>query len=456
MIPGSLFVARQGEKQDGVRFARDALQKGAAAVLCERGKEASAEPLLLVDDVRAGFGLAAHALYGHPSRALSVVGVTGTNGKTTVTSLVSQALTALSVPSAKSGTLGFFVGEERVADSLTTPQPDALAKHLALARDRGTEVAALEVSSHALHQSRLSGVRFQVAALTNLTQDHLDYHGTMEAYGAEKARLFRECEPAVSVLNVDDEFGKALADELASVITVSRSQDADVQATSTQFLRTGLSAIVFDRGEKQELRSPLLGRHNLENLLVAWGILRGLGHPPSDIGRGLSFAMGVPGRLERCDGPEDDVVVVVDYAHTPDALSRALACLRELNFPAVTTVFGCGGDRDRRKRAPMGQAAAELSDYIYLTSDNPRTEDPEEILRQIMPGLAQAKHPPQVIVDRRTAIEEAILTAPSGGVVLVAGKGHEDYQIILDQVLPFDDCVEARRALLLRRSGRAR
>jgi UDP-N-acetylmuramoyl-L-alanyl-D-glutamate--2,6-diaminopimelate ligase len=294
-------------------------------------------------------------------------------------------------------------------------------------------------------------VRFASVAFTNLSQDHLDYHETMEAYGNEKAKLFREGSPAARVLNIDDAFGRNLAAEFPEGLSISAAgAPADISAVQPSFRRDGLSAQVSVFGSKIGLSSPLLGRHNLENLLVAWGLLHTLGVAPTDAAGALGKAAGVPGRLERCDGPRDDIVVVVDYAHTPDALTRALATLSELAFEEVVCVFGCGGDRDRAKRPLMGKAAAEGADRVYLTSDNPRSEDPMSILRDVRPGLAEMKAPAVEEVDRRLAIEQAVTSAAPGAVVLIAGKGHEDYQLIGDQVLPFDDRVEARRALALR------
>ena len=453
--PGNLFVARRGEKVDGTRYLEQAFAAGAAAVLCQSNQSVTHTPRIEVSDVRRAWGVVAHELHRRPSEALTAIGITGTNGKTTVAVLVEQALRDLGISTSRLGTLGFFLDGEKIEDSLTTPQPDQLARCFAQVRDAGGRALVLEVSSHALDQGRTAGVRFAVVALTNLTQDHLDYHGTMEEYARAKARLFREGSPGARVLNVDDPFGFELSREFPDALTVSaQGASAQVSAVAADFGREGLDAVVMAHGETVSLSSPLLGRHNLENLLVAWGILAALGHDGEAIAGALGRASGVPGRLERCDQPGDDVIVVVDYAHTPDALARALATLHDLSFEEVVCVFGCGGDRDRSKRQPMGQAAARGADRIFVTSDNPRSEDPLAILADIRPGLEGAQGPVVEQVDRRQAIEQAVVGASPGSVVLIAGKGHEDYQLMGDQVLEFDDRVEGRRALALRRSKR--
>lgn len=450
--PNTLFVARRGGKVDGTHFVEQAMAAGASAVLCVPSDGIQAEPRVEVSDVRRAWGIAAHQLYGRPSEALTAIGITGTNGKTTVAYLVDQALLQLGISSGRLGTLGFFLNGEKLEDSLTTPQPDQLARSFAHVRDSGGRALVMEVSSHALDQQRTAGVRFSVAALTNLSLDHLDYHGSMEEYARAKGRLFREGHPGARVINVDDAFGRALCAEFPDAIRVSaEGRDAEITAVTADFHRTGLAAQVRSGKEVCELSSPLLGRHNLENLLVSWGILTALGHIPATIAAALQHAVGVPGRLQRCDEEDDDVVVVVDYAHTPDALDRALRSLVALEFEEVVCVFGCGGDRDKSKRPLMGRAASEHADKIYVTSDNPRSEDPAAIIDEILPGLVDARTAPVLEVDRRRAIETAVRSAKPGSVILIAGKGHEDYQLVGDQVLSFDDRVEARRALALRR-----
>ncbi len=451
---GSLFVARRGQKSDGTQFVSAALENGACAILCEKDGGVTAEPRLEVNDLREAWGQCAQELYSRPADSLKMVGITGTNGKTTVASLVAQALSSLGELVARSGTLGFFVGEQRLGDSLTTPQPDQLAEALAVAHASGASAAIMEVSSHALDQKRVAGIHFTVGAVTNLSQDHLDYHDSMEAYGEAKARLFAEPRPLFQVLNIDDAFGRSLAKRLPEAILISAqgATSASIRCEEVVFGRDGIRAQITCGTTQLDLFSPLLGRHNLENLLVAWGILEALGVSGVDAARCLGQAKGVAGRLERCESGEDDVTVVVDYAHTPDALDRALRTLVDLGYEEVVCVFGCGGDRDRKKRVPMGQAAALLADRVILTSDNPRTEDPIAILEEVRPGLDAARRTPVVEVDRHSAIQQAVLAAAPGAVVLIAGKGHEDYQLIGNQVLHFDDREEAREALALRRA----
>lgn len=453
---GSLFVARRGDAFDGRLYAQAALDKGAACVLCQASDVVEAEPRIEVPDLREAWGVLSHKIFGEPCRALRVVGITGTNGKTTVASLVAQALQHMGKRTARAGTLGFFVGDAKLSESLTTPMPDQLARMLARAVELGAEYAILEVSSHALNQKRTAGMEFCVTAFTNLTQDHLDYHGTLAAYAAEKERLFSEYPSQSQVFNLDDPTGRAWyaryrAQRPTTGVATSQQPQARLCVDSAQFGADGIVATVNEEGTRHLLRSPLLGRHNLENLLVAFAILGHLGFEAALACDALQSARGVAGRLERCEDAADDIVVVVDYAHTPDALRRVLATLRELSFTELVCVFGCGGDRDRSKRPLMGQAVAEAADRVFVTSDNPRTEQPQAIIADILPGLVSAKSPVQVDVDRRTSIERAILSAKPRGCVLIAGKGHEDYQIIGKQVLPFDDRAEARRALALRR-----
>ncbi len=452
--PGELFVARKGGKTSGVVHAQGAAAAGAVALLVERGEPLPALrlPILEVTDVKRALALAAEAVYGAPSQAIDVIGVTGTNGKTTTTFLIEQGLSAAGAKPARLGTLGFEMGGQSFGDTLTTPEADDIARCLVEVRQRGGSHLVMEVSSIAVVQQRVAGLRFRAAAFTNLTQDHLDFHGTLEAYGEAKAQLFTQLSPENSVIHVGDAFGRQLATRVrAGLLTVGRTS-ADVSVAEATLSARGIQARVFTPKGDSELHSPLVGEHNLENLLVALGVLVGLGMAPPDAGRALSSAPQVPGRLERCDGPEDDVLVVVDYAHTPDALTRVLAAVRALGEGRVLCVFGCGGDRDPLKRAPMGEAVGRGADYAYVTSDNPRTESPSAIVDAILPGFSAASAAYEVELDRAVAIEKAILAARAGDVVLVAGKGHEDYQIVGADKRHFDDREQARRALTLRRA----
>jgi UDP-N-acetylmuramoyl-L-alanyl-D-glutamate--2,6-diaminopimelate ligase len=349
------------------------------------------------------------------------------------------------------GTVGYgFEGWEIEAPN-TTPEADDIARIASEMLSRGATHLVMEVSSHALAQARVDAVRFRVAAFTNLTQDHLDFHGDMRAYGLAKARLFFELAPSVSVINVDDPFGADLAKKVTSkLIRVSSSIGADAEVAPvsiTPHPRRTVARVRTPAGEAV-LDSGLLGAHNLSNLLVALGISVALGLDLSKAARGLSEDTGAPGRLERCEGPDDDVLVFVDYAHTPDALDRVLSALKPIaSTGRLICVFGCGGDRDPKKRGPMGAAVATWADVAVVTTDNPRTEDAASIAHAIMPGLAGASCEVRVELDRRTAIEEAIGSARAGDVVLIAGKGHENYQIVGTTKRHFDDREEARKAL---------
>jgi len=453
---GELFVARQGGKTSGAAHALDAVSKGAVALMIEQGDAVPATrlPLLQVTNVKRALALAAEAVYGFPSRSIDVVGVTGTNGKTTTTFLLEQGLSAAGALPARLGTLGFEMGGRSFGDTLTTPEADDIARCLLEVKQRGGSHLVMEVSSIALVQERVSGLRFKAAAFTNLTQDHLDFHGTLEAYAEAKAELFTRLLPETSVVHVGDAFGRRLAGRIRTgLITVAR-HDADVSVSESELSSRGIRATVVTPKGECELLSPLLGEHNLENLLVALGVLIALGQAPSAAAQALSGAPQVPGRLERCEGPNDDILVAVDYAHTPDALARVLKAVRALGQGRVLCVFGCGGDRDPKKRAPMGEAVGRGADEAFVTSDNPRSEAPEAIVKAILPGLDAASAKYEVELDRATAIEKAIRAAAPGDVVLIAGKGHEDYQIIGAEKRHFDDREEARRALALRRGER--
>ena len=458
---GDLFVAKKGAQSDGARFVGDAVARGAAAVLASHEAvdvvAASGVPVILVEDPSAALGYAASAVYGHPSFGLEVVGVTGTNGKTTVTHLAASAIDgAIGKPSCGVlGTVGHSFGSWRAPAGRTTPEADELARSLAAMRAHGAEYAAMEVSSHALALGRVRGVRFRVAAFTNLTQDHLDFHGSLSAYGEAKARLFTELGPGAVVVNIGDTFGSDLADRVrAPIVRVSGRSDprADIAPVTCAMGPDGVDAVVRSPAGDLALRSRLVGAHNLENLLVALGIACALGLDLRRAAEALSGQGGVPGRLERCDGPGDDILALVDYAHTPDALARVLDAVRAVSSGGrLWCVFGCGGDRDATKRGPMGEAVARRADVAIVTSDNPRTEDPVAIAEAVVQGVRGAGREPFVELDRRKAIELAVRSAKAGDVVVVAGKGHEDYQVVGNVEHPFDDRIETKRALEARR-----
>jgi UDP-N-acetylmuramoyl-L-alanyl-D-glutamate--2,6-diaminopimelate ligase len=450
-----LFCARSGNAANGAAFAADAVKKGAVALMVERGVEPPVVgvPLLVVSDVRRATAFAAELVYGRPSRALSLVGITGTNGKTTTAILVEHALAALGRKPARLGTIGFSFAGKTDPASLTTPEADDVSRLLARVVAEGGTDFVMEASSHALAQGRVDALAFDVGAFTNLSQDHLDFHASMEAYGASKARLFTELHPRVSVVNVDDPFGKTLAKRAhGTVITTGRAPGASVRPVTVAVDGRGIRGSVATPRGTGILDSRLVGEHNLENLLVALGILVGLGFDAAPAAEALGSAPQVPGRLERCDDDRDDIRVLVDYAHTPDALERVLSAVRRVTAGEVICVFGCGGDRDPQKRPKMGAAVAAGATRAIVTSDNPRSEDPAAIVRAIEPGFAGSRTPYVVELDRARAIDDAVLGARAGDAVVIAGKGHETEQIVGAERRRFDDRVEARRALERRRN----
>jgi UDP-N-acetylmuramoyl-L-alanyl-D-glutamate--2,6-diaminopimelate ligase len=457
--PGSVFVVRAGAKTDGSLHVRDALARGAVALMVASGRapEAIDVPIVEVDDVRKALGIAATAVYGDPSDTVDIVGITGTNGKTTTCWLAAAALEGAGKRPGILGTVGYRFEDWSVDAPHTTPEADDLIRIVAEMRDRGATHVVMEVSSHALSQSRADALRFRAAAFTNLTQDHLDFHGDMAQYGRAKARLFTEMKPGAAVINVDDPFGRSLAGAVSvPLLRVSSKADqrVEIAPTSVQMTAQGIRAAVRTPAGSAELDSRLIGAHNLSNLLVALGIATALGIDPGAAAAALSKQGAVPGRLERCDGPDDDLVVVVDYAHTPDALERVLSALKPLaseRGSRLLCVFGCGGDRDPTKRAPMGRAVGRAADLAFVTSDNPRSESPGAIIEQILPGLEGSTAEVVVEPDRARAIESAVLGARAGDVVVIAGKGHETYQIIGATTRHFDDREQARSALVRRR-----
>jgi UDP-N-acetylmuramoyl-L-alanyl-D-glutamate--2,6-diaminopimelate ligase len=453
VAPGDLFCLRGSDpKLRG--YADDAIRKGAVAVMYEYPWEFGdfGVPMILARDIKRSIGTAAEYVYGKPSQKLALVGITGTNGKTTTAMLVEHALVKLGRRPARLGTLGFSFAGTAAPPTLTTPEADAISHLLADVVAGGGTHFVMEASSHALAQARVDALTFDVAAFTNLTQDHLDFHQSMEAYGASKARLFTELSPRVSVVNTDDAFGKLLAKRASGdVLTTGRTAAARIRPVTVAVDGRGIRGGIATPRGTAVVDSRLVGEHNLENLLVALGILIGLGFDAEPAAQALGSAPQVPGRLERCDDDRDDIRVLVDYAHTPDALERVLAAVRRITQGELICVFGCGGDRDPEKRPKMGAAVANGASRAIVTSDNPRSEDPRAIVRAIEPGFAGTKTPYELELDRARAIERAVLEARSGDAVVIAGKGHETEQIIGAERRPFDDRIEARRALELRR-----
>jgi UDP-N-acetylmuramoyl-L-alanyl-D-glutamate--2,6-diaminopimelate ligase len=451
---GWLFVAIRGEKLDGNRFAADVLKQGAAGVISDVERPVDFEGAWIqVEDARVALALAADEVQGHPSRELKLVGVTGTNGKTTTAYLIAAVAEAAGESVALVSTVEYRVAGERQPALHTTPEASDLQRILRRAVESGCRVAVMESSSQALDLRRCDALRYEVAAFTNLTRDHLDYHGTMEAYFDAKRRLFDGrlgAPPRAAVVNADDEYGQRLFQELSNagrrVLRFAIDSDAEVSARGVEFSMSGTRMTLRTPEGEREVRSPLVGRPHVYNMLTAAACAHALGINLDAVASALKTCGGAPGRFERV-AHEGDFAVVVDYAHTDDALRNVLRTAREVGRGRVITVFGCGGDRDRTKRAPMGEAAASLSDVVIATSDNPRTEDPEAILRDVEVGLLKVGKPYLKIVDRREAIHRAIEEARAGDLVVIAGKGHEDYQIIGTEKRHFDDREVALEAL---------
>jgi UDP-N-acetylmuramoyl-L-alanyl-D-glutamate--2,6-diaminopimelate ligase len=447
VTPGALFFCVPGFTRDGHDFAPEAVERGAVALVCQRPLGLGV-PEILVDDVRAAMGPAAARFFGDPTAELQVVGITGTNGKTTTAFLVRHLLEAAGLQCGLLGTVNRVVAGAEEEVERTTPEAIDLQATFRRMLDGGDRACAMEVSSHALELGRVSGIRFACRVFTNLTQDHLDFHRTMEAYFGAKRRLFEA--PGTSILNVDDEYGRRLAAEIEDPVTFGIEQEATYGARDISFDLGGSTFTCETPDGSLELRSPLPGLFNVQNSLAAVAAVRSLGVPP-DPGALESFGR-VPGRFEPVDEGQD-FGVLVDYAHTPDSLENVLAVAREVARGRLTVVFGAGGDRDRGKRPLMGEVASRLADDVIVTSDNPRSEDPEAIVDQILhgtgPGAARE-------VDRRRAIGLAIEGAAPGDVVVIAGKGHEQGQEFEGgRKEPFDDVSVAREALRARLGARA-
>jgi UDP-N-acetylmuramoyl-L-alanyl-D-glutamate--2,6-diaminopimelate ligase len=434
-----LYCAVRGAAADGHAFVADAAARGAAAALVE-APQAVAIPQIVVRDGRRAAALAAETWYGRPAARLKLVGVTGTNGKTTSVTLARHVLGGL-WPMGSIGTLGAFdpagAPVESEAGNLTTPGPIDLQATLAALVARGAKGAAMEVSSHSLDQGRVEGLVFAAAMFTNLTRDHLDYHKTFEAYFAAKARLVDYLAPdGLAVVNADDPAWAKLP-RAPRRITFGERGKADVTAAEVTADARGARFTLVTSAGRHAIALPLLGRFNVANALGVAACAVGLGAPPAEVAARLSTAPQVPGRMERIAA--DPCTVLRDYAHTPDALERALETTRDITAPGgrVIVVFGAGGDRDRGKRAPMGAAAASLADIAIATSDNPRTEDPERILDEVEAGMGSRPH--YRLADRRAAIAQALELARLGDTVLLAGKGHETYQVVGTEKQPFDE-----------------
>ena len=449
VVPGSVFVAMQGEMTDGHRYVGQAVARGAAAVLSERPPEAEGVTWVTVTNARHALAEIAAAFYRDPTARLTLVGVTGTNGKTTTTYLMESVLRAAGEKACVVGTISARIGDEAFAAERTTPEAPDLLAFLDRAAGRGCRYGLMEVSSHALDRGRAYRFRFAVAIFTNLTRDHLDYHGDFESYFRAKRLLFINesgVRPGRSVVNVDDPWGRRLAADLPDALTYGLSSAAAVHATgyTCDLKRIRLSASVL--GRSLELESALPGKANVYNILATVATAAALGLPDDVVRRGIGALERVPGRVERVDEGQP-FEVMVDYAHTDDALKNLLELVSECASGRIITVFGCGGDRDRTKRPLMGEVAGRYSDLTVATSDNPRGEDPEAILQEIEPGLKASGGAYVLIPDRRAAIRHALYGAGPGDVVVIAGKGHETTQVIGPQVFPFDDRAVARELI---------
>lgn len=449
VVPGDVFFCVPGFRHDGHDFAAEAVGRGAVALVVQRLIPGVDVPQFLVPSVRVALSTVAAAFWQHPSSHLAVVGITGTNGKTTTTYLCDAIFRADGRTTGLIGTVETRIGPERMGAGRTTPESADLQRLLAEMRDAGVQAVSMEVSSHAIDLHRVDSVGFAVAAFTNLTQDHLDFHHTLEEYFAVKRRLFTEMEVGARVINVDDPLGASLAEELDSVVTVGIDPVADVRASSVQLAADGARFVLHVGGEALPVHLPLAGAFNVSNALLAAGCAHAMGIDLPTVVRGLEEAPQVPGRLERVDQGQG-FAVFVDYAHTPDSLDKAITAVREITPGRVIVVCGAGGDRDPDKRPLMGAAAGGAADHVILTSDNPRSEDPVGIILQIEDGIRDAGASYEIEVDRRSAIMRAIDQAGHGDSVLIAGKGHEDYQIFSDRTVHFDDREVAREELAAR------
>lgn len=452
--PGDAFFCVVGMTSDGHSFAQDAINRGAKVLVVQRKvylADATDVTEIVVKDTRKAMAAAAANFYDHPSKDIALVGITGTNGKTTTTYLVEHIARVAGKRTGVIGTVGIRIGDAQEKSAHTTPESPDLQQLFARMRDARVGVVAMEVSSHALDLDRTWDTQFAVTAFSNLTQDHLDYHHTFEAYFEAKARLFSKDYPAKRVICIDDKWGKELLRRCSvaedSVVTTGFDPSAQIHPADVQYAPTHTTVTLDVRGSLYTFDYPLVGKFNVENIMCAFGIGLQLGFSADVIVEALEEAPQIPGRLERVSAPNTGgVSVFVDYAHTPDALEKALSSIMALTPGRTICVFGCGGDRDASKRPIMGRAAL-AADHAVVTSDNPRTEDPLAIIEDIVSGMGSGMDRFEVEADRRAAIAQAIAQAHAGDSILIAGKGHEDYQLVSDQVLSFDDRVVAAEEL---------
>lgn len=448
--PGDVFICIKGFEKDGHCFAKEAVDRGAVAVVVENWQDLRKAVQVQVADSRQALALLSVVFFGNPASKIKLIGVTGTNGKTTTTYLLESILVEAGYKTGLIGTVEDRIRDRTLSVTRTTPESTDLQKLLAQMLKEGVQVVAMEVSSHALDLSRVEGCQFEVRVFTNLSQDHLDYHRTLEEYFKAKRALFARSygERSTNVVNIDDQYGCRIARKSNSnLLTFGLSPEVDIRATEINLTSSGSNFLALTPQGKTQVSLKLRGAFNVYNALAALGVSSALGIPLPVAKRGLKKVDNIPGRFEVIQGKP--FMVIVDYAHTPDSLEKLLTAVREICLGKIITVFGCGGDRDRLKRPLMGKVAGNLSDLVFITLDNPRSEKPEEIISQIEVGIkkqvSSSKY--QCLVDRREAILAAISQAKKGDVVVIAGKGHEASQTFANRVVPFDDRVVAREAL---------
>ncbi len=456
VTPGGVFVALRGLKTDGAAFVPEAVAAGAAAIVSEQPDAGGTVPWVTVRDARLALALLAAEFFGHPSRDMLVVGLTGTNGKTTTSYLVNAIFEAAGTACGLMGTVTYRIGPRALEATRTTPEAPELQDFMRQMVEAGCGACVMEVSSHALALRRADGIRFAAGIFTNLTRDHLDFHADMEDYFAAKRRLFQMLpEGAPAVVNADDPRGASLAASVGRPVTYGISKPADVTPGPLSFTLDGLRFEARTPQGTVRVQSRLVGKPNVYNILAAVAATTALGVPADAVERGITSLPGVPGRFELASAAGDDITVIVDYAHTDDALRNLLETARAMAPRRLITVFGAGGDRDRTKRPLMGMVAARLSDLVIITSDNPRSEDPLRIIDEVKRGAEsetrQRNGRVMSIPDRREAILDAVRRAAAGDVVLIAGKGHEKYQEIGGRTYAFDDVAVAREGLEARR-----
>ncbi len=450
VVPDSLFFAVKGARTDGNRYIPDAIKRGARVVVSEQNHKPSGDyTFVKVQDIHDAMAFLADRFYGHPSGSFGLVGITGTNGKTTTAYLIYQMLRLLGKKTGLIGTINYIIGDTVMKATLTTPTAIQFQRLLDRMREASMEYVVTEVSSHALDQRRVEYSDFDVAVFTNLSRDHLDYHGDMDSYFRAKERLFLELNPLRAVINMDDSYGNRLLDSLkekeTDIIGYGLSLSADLYAVDISTGTWGTEFGLYYQGHfYSRVKSRLLGIVNIYNMLAAIGSMIALGFDLKDILALCESLNPAEGRMEIINEGQP-YTVVVDYAHTPDALEKLLETLRGLGGKRLITLFGCGGDRDRGKRPLMGEIASGLSDYVFITSDNPRTEKPQQIVEDIVKGIRSDNY--TVVLDRREAIFRAVEFCNPGDILVVAGKGHEDYQEINGKRIPFDDRNTVRQAI---------